>query len=100
MFNLSKLFDPNSTDATDTSNSERETDTSSSDISSFLGSQGAEATVDEIIEGPGKKGRVYFQGTWWPAICNLNVVLNPGEVVKVVGIDRITLMVEPFSDSE
>ena len=100
MFNLSKLFAPNPQD-TDSNSGLDTVDSSSSDIKNFLGSAGAEATVDEIIEGPGKKkGRVYFQGTWWPAACTLEAVLNPGEVVKVVGMDRITLLVEPFIDGE
>lgn len=90
MFDLTKIFAQNQSE---------DTDSSDSDITDFLGSEGAEAIVDEIIEGPGKKGRVYFQGTWWPAVCELDVVLNPGDVVNVVGIDRITLMVEPLKES-
>lgn len=55
-----------------------------------------EAIVDELIAGPNQKGRVRFQGTWWPARCNQEMVLVPGQRVRVVGINRITLLVEPF----
>jgi membrane protein implicated in regulation of membrane protease activity len=55
-----------------------------------------QAIVDEMIQGPHHKGRVQFQGSWWPARCDFEVVLVPGQVVRVVGIDRITLVVEPL----
>ncbi len=53
-----------------------------------------EATVDQVIE-PGRTGRVHFQASWWPARCNQNITLVPGETVYVVGHDNITLLVEP-----
>lgn len=66
----------------------------------LLGKPGEEAIVDEIIEGPNKKGRVKFRGSWWPAKCDLQVTLTPGQRVLVLGIHNITLLVEPVvSDS-
>ncbi len=53
--------------------------------------------VDEMIQGPDRTGRVYFDSTWWPARCDRPVVLLPGESVRVVGIDKITLVVEPLN---
>lgn len=55
------------------------------------------AIVDEMIKGPDQTGRVYFDSTWWPARCDRPIVLLPGESVRVVGIDKITLVVEPFN---
>jgi membrane protein implicated in regulation of membrane protease activity len=54
------------------------------------------ATVDELIQ-PGNPGRVKFQGTWWSAQCDLGFVLLPGQLVQVVGVDNITLIVEPVA---
>jgi membrane protein implicated in regulation of membrane protease activity len=53
-----------------------------------------EAVVSVEIR-PHCKGRVRFKGTWWPARCDQSVVLMPGETVNVVGIEAITLVVEP-----
>ncbi|MCL1469218.1 NfeD family protein [Argonema antarcticum] len=46
---------------------------------------------------PNRKSRVYFNGTWWPARCAENVILEPGEIVNVVKIENITVWVKPFS---
>jgi len=51
------------------------------------------AIVDEEIR-PNESGRVRFQNSWWPAKCDLEMTFEPGEVVRVVGIDNITLIVE------
>ena len=51
------------------------------------------AIVEEEIR-PGESGRVRFQSSWWPAKCDLDITLKPGDVVRVVGIDNITLIVE------
>lgn len=53
-----------------------------------------EAIVDEAIY-PRRSGRVYFQATWWPARCEQEITLEPGEIVYVVGIYNITLLVSP-----
>lgn len=53
-----------------------------------------EATVDGEIK-PDEKGRVYFRGSWWFARCNQAVTLVPGERVTVVGVEGITLLVQP-----
>ena len=53
-----------------------------------------EATVDQIIQ-PGETGRVRFQSSWWPAMCEQDISLAPGERVYVVGHNNITLLVEP-----
>ena len=52
------------------------------------------AIVDEEIR-PGDCGRVYFQNSWWPAKCDLDMTLQRGELVDVLGIDNITLIVGP-----
>ena len=50
------------------------------------------AIVDEEIR-PNESGRVHFQNSWWPAKCDLEMTFEPGDVVRVVGIDNITLIV-------
>jgi membrane protein implicated in regulation of membrane protease activity len=51
------------------------------------------AIVDEEIR-PNESGRVRFQNSWWPAKSDLDMTFEPGDVVRVVGIDNITLIVE------
>lgn len=54
--------------------------------------------VEKIIgPGPLRRGQIRFQGGWWTAQCQRpDVVLEPGQMCRVVGRDRITLLVEPF----
>ncbi|MDY6940860.1 MAG: NfeD family protein [Cyanobacteriota bacterium] len=52
------------------------------------------ATVDEAIL-PKEKGRIRFQGTYWPARCDSGATLAPGQICFVVGRRGITLLVEP-----
>jgi membrane protein implicated in regulation of membrane protease activity len=52
-----------------------------------------EAIVDEEIQ-PNKVGRVKFRGSYWSARCSDRVTLVPGEVVRVIGRDSITLLVK------
>lgn len=54
----------------------------------------------EVAICPQRRGRVKFQGSWWPAQCEQNVVLHRGTIVRVLGIENITLLVEPLSSSE
>jgi membrane protein implicated in regulation of membrane protease activity len=65
-------------------------------LKGLLGRPGIEAIVDETIEGPAKKGRVKFRGSWWPAICEQDITLTSGQQVNVIGIHNITLIVEPI----
>ncbi|WP_293144770.1 MULTISPECIES: NfeD family protein [unclassified Microcoleus] len=51
------------------------------------------AVVEEEIR-PGQSGRVRFQSTWWPAKCDRDVTLKPGEVVRVLALENMTLIVE------
>ncbi|MEG4860229.1 NfeD family protein [Microcoleus sp. K1-B6] len=51
------------------------------------------AIVDEEIR-PNESGRVRFQNSWWPTKCDGDLTFEPGDVVRVVGIDNITLIVE------
>lgn len=56
----------------------------------------AEAVVDEVIT-PYNTGRVYFQSSWWPAICLQAVTVHPGQRVLVKGRYHLTLIVETAS---
>jgi membrane protein implicated in regulation of membrane protease activity len=51
------------------------------------------AIVEEEIR-PNQPGRVRFQSSWWPAKCVREITLQPGEVVRVVSLENITLVVE------
>ncbi|WP_416676435.1 NfeD family protein [Egbenema bharatensis] len=61
----------------------------------FQKSSDQRATVEETIR-PNHSGRVRFQGSWWFARCQADVTIEPGEEVKVIGHQGITLLVEPM----
>ncbi|MBD2577929.1 NfeD family protein [Oscillatoria sp. FACHB-1406] len=52
-----------------------------------------EAIVDEEIQ-PYKSGRVKFRGTYWEARCDRKMTFVPGEVVRVLRRENLTLVVE------
>jgi membrane protein implicated in regulation of membrane protease activity len=53
-----------------------------------------EAVVCEVIQ-QGKIWQVKYEGTWWIARSPQPAILNPGDVVYVVGRQRITLIIHP-----
>jgi hypothetical protein len=55
--------------------------------------QDEKAIVEEEIR-PGETGRARYQSSWWPARSEQEITFNPGEAVRVVAIDNITLIVE------
>ncbi|NMG57152.1 hypothetical protein E1H12_01115 [Geitlerinema sp. P-1104] len=55
-----------------------------------------EATVSKPIY-PHRTGRVYCRGTWWSAKCYEEITFITDEIVEVVGIENITLIVQPVS---
>lgn len=59
----------------------------------------SEAIVVKAIE-PFRVGRIRFQGSWWSARCNQDITLRPGELVRVVGRQNITLLVEPMPQAQ
>ncbi|MBD1847753.1 NfeD family protein [Cyanobacteria bacterium FACHB-63] len=52
------------------------------------------AIVSDDIN-PFQSGRVYFQSSWWPAVCPQNIHIPSGRTVRVIGRSNITLLVEP-----
>ena len=52
-----------------------------------------EAVVHKVVQ-QGKAWRISFEGTFWTARCTQEVILNPGDVVYVVGRQSITLLIE------
>jgi membrane protein implicated in regulation of membrane protease activity len=46
---------------------------------------------------PNKEWRVRFQATDWTARSTSAIVLRPGDQVRVVGIENISLWIEPIS---
>lgn len=47
---------------------------------------------------PHQRGRVYFRAGWWLAKCDREIVFSPGDKVQVIGIEEITLLVQPLTD--
>lgn len=56
------------------------------------------AEVTETI-WPNRLGRVYYQGSWWLAICLEPVAILEGRRVRVVARDNITLIVETLPNT-
>lgn len=50
--------------------------------------------VDEFIY-PGRKGYIYSNGIWWKAQCTEDIILEPGMIVDIVGIENLTMWVKP-----
>jgi tetratricopeptide (TPR) repeat protein len=59
-----------------------------------LGYYSGQAIVEQMIQ-PDKPGRVRFKGSRWFARCDQPVSISPHELVDVIGIQNITLLVEP-----
>ena len=55
--------------------------------------QEQKAIVEEEIR-PGESGRVRFQSSWWPATSDQEITFKPGDAVRVIAIDNVTLIVE------
>lgn len=53
-----------------------------------------EAIVDEEIR-PRRTGRIRFLGSYWPARCQQDITLIPGQICYVTDIQNITILVEP-----
>lgn len=53
-----------------------------------------QATVEQAIQ-PDKPGRVKFKASWWSARCLEKITIPVGELVDIVGVQGITLLVEP-----
>lgn len=56
-----------------------------------------EGMISEIVY-PGKEWRVDFQATYWTARSACSMTCEPGDFVRVVGIDteNIMLLIEPI----
>ncbi len=67
-------------------------------VSSSVDQEGSsvdqEGIVDEIVI-QGKAWRVRFAASYWPAKSVRPAVLMPGDRVRIVGLDNITLLVDP-----
>jgi membrane protein implicated in regulation of membrane protease activity len=58
------------------------------------------AWVESTISANGN-GRIRWQGTTWPAYCEqTEVILAKGDRVLVVGIDNLTVLVQPLNAPE
>lgn len=73
-----------------------ENDYANPNLKHAIGCPGEQAVVDEVINAPGQAGRVYFRDSWWPAQCVHEITIQPGDIVRVIGIEGITLIVEPL----
>jgi membrane protein implicated in regulation of membrane protease activity len=58
------------------------------------GYQNRQAIVQQTIQ-PKQRGRVRYWGSDWFARCLQDIFISPGEIVDIVGVENITLLVEP-----
>ncbi len=63
-------------------------------LSQHLSHSLGQAIVEQTLH-PGRSGRVKFKASWWSARCLEEVTIPVGEWVDVVGVQGITLLVEP-----
>jgi tetratricopeptide (TPR) repeat protein len=59
-----------------------------------LGYFRGQAIVEQAIQ-PDRPGRVRFKGSRWFARCDQSVTIGPNEFVDIIGVQNITLLVEP-----
>lgn len=62
--------------------------------SAHLGYFNGQAIVEQTIQ-PDKSGRVRFKGSRWYARCDQPIAIAPNDMVDVIGVQNITLLVEP-----
>lgn len=58
-------------------------------------SDGSNITIVEQSIAHGDRGRVQYAGSWWFARCTQPITLTQGTMVRVIGLQNITLLVEP-----
>lgn len=52
-----------------------------------------EGVVDEVVH-QGREWRIQFQASYWTARSHHLITLVPGDLVRIIGRDNITLLVE------
>ncbi len=70
---------------------------SSPDLNPFIG----QGRVEQLISAK-RQGRIYFQGTFWPAKLAQSqpACCQPGETVEVVGRQGLALLVVPVIEDD
>ncbi|MBW4657586.1 MAG: hypothetical protein KME15_02840 [Drouetiella hepatica Uher 2000/2452] len=91
-FNFTNVFQAFQTSARASDKTVRSTPRSP--LPANLGYYSGQAIVEQMIQ-PDKPGRVRFKGSRWFARCDQPVNISPHELVDVIGIQNITLLVEP-----
>lgn len=62
------------------------------------GMEGMIGSKGEVIGNRNATAKVTVRGEIWDAVCRED--LSVGQKVRVTGLDRITLLVEPYTDRE